>query len=76
MASAPSTRDLTEQLRSAGAWLYLAADDLDRGDLAQATKKAALGMCMSRLLPVEIRDLSVNRKKSMLDAKGRRSMCR
>ena len=39
MAAAPSTRDLAEQLRSAGAWLYLAADDLD-GGLAQATKKA------------------------------------
>ena len=45
---------LADQLRQSAAWLNLAADDLDHGDLEQARMKAWVGSWQCKPIPVDI----------------------
>lgn len=57
MSDTPDT--LADLLRSAGAWLYLAADELDRGDLDKAATFATLGRFGGEHTPERIAALTL-----------------
>lgn len=56
--TAPTAHELAEQLRNAGAWLELAAQRLDEGNLDEGRTMASLGTMLAEPLPGRLAELA------------------